>query len=102
MVTPMFSGEDKALEDFLTEDREEELKWHQTSMTETRKLVRDVMQKDWGLGEVVHPKKAKELILQVTISFWFYPSNFNKFFFFMHLFLPFLNSSQFLSHFLYF
>ena len=53
-------------------------------MAETRKLVRDVMQKDWGWGEVVHPEKAKELILQVTISFWSNPSNFNKdsFFFF--------------------
>ena len=40
-------------------------------MAETRKLVRDVMQKDWGWGEVVHPEKAKELILQVTISFRF-------------------------------
>ena len=40
-------------------------------MAETRKLVRDVMQKDWGQGEVVQPKKAKELILQVTISFWY-------------------------------
>ena len=47
-------------------------------MAETRKLVRDIMQKDWGWGEVFHPEKAKELILQVTISFWFYPSNFNK------------------------
>ena len=63
------SGEDEALQDFLTEDREEELKRHQTSMAETRKLVRDVMQKDWGWGEVVHPEKAEELILQVTISF---------------------------------
>ena len=71
-------------------------------MAETRKLVRDVMQKDWGRGEVVHLKKAKELILQVTIPFWFYPSNFNKDFFFMHLSLPFLSSSQFLSYFLYF
>ena len=65
------SGEDEALEDFLTEDREEELKRHKTSMAETRKLVRDVMQKEWGRGEVVHPKKAKELILQVTTSFQF-------------------------------
>ena len=63
------TGEDEALEDFLAKDREEELKWHKTSMAETRKLVRDVIQKDWGWGEVVHPKKAKELILQVTISF---------------------------------
>ena len=63
------TGEDEALEDFLAEDREEELKQHKTSMAETRKLVRDVMQKDWGQGEVVHPEKAKELILQVTISF---------------------------------
>ena len=69
IVTFHISGEDEALEDFLAEDREEELKWHKTSMAETRKLVRDVMQKDWGWGEVVHPEKAKELILQVTISF---------------------------------
>ena len=62
------SGEDEALEDFLAEDREEELKRHKTSMAETRKLVRDVMQKDWGRGEVVHLEKAKELILQVIIS----------------------------------
>ena len=65
----IFPGEDEALEDFLSEDREEELKWHKTSMAETRKLVRDVMQKDWGCGEVVHPKKVKELILQVAIPF---------------------------------
>ena len=72
-------------------------------MAETRKLVRDVMQKDWGWGEVVHPKKAKELILQVTISFQFNcPILVKIFFLFMHLFLHFLNSSQFLSYFLYF
>ena len=64
----IFPGEDEALEDFLAEDREEELKRHKTSMAETRKLVRDIMQKDWGRGEVIHPKKAKELILQVAIS----------------------------------
>ena len=64
-------GEDEALEYFLAKDQEEELQWHKTSMAETRKLVRDVMQRDWGQGEVVHPKKAKELILQVTISFRF-------------------------------
>ena len=67
IVVPCISGEDEALEDFLAEDREEELKRHKTSMAKTRKLVRDVMQKDWGWGEVVHPKKAKELILQVII-----------------------------------
>ena len=65
----IFPGEDEALEDFLAKDWEEELKRHKTSMAETRKLVRDVMQKDWGRGEVVHPKKAKELILQVAIPF---------------------------------
>ena len=69
IITFYITGEDKALEDVLAKDREEELKWHKTSMAETRKLVRDVMQKDWGWGEVVHPEKAKELILQVTISF---------------------------------
>ena len=63
----IFLGEDEALEDFLAEDQEEELKRHKTSMAETRKLVRNVMQKDWGWGEVVHPEKAKELILQVII-----------------------------------
>ena len=41
-------------------------------MAETWKLVRDVMQKDWGWGEVVHPEKAKELILQVIIPSIFY------------------------------
>ena len=71
IITFYISGEDEALEDFLAEDQEEELKWHKTSMAETRKLVRDVMQKDWGWGEVVHPEKAKELIPQVTISFQF-------------------------------
>ena len=72
-------------------------------MAETRKLVRDVMQKDWGRGEVVHPEKAKELILQVTISFRFNcPILAKIFFLFLHLFLHFLNSSQFLSYFLYF
>ena len=65
----MFPGEDEALKDFLAKDQEEELKQHKTSMAETRKLVRDVMQKDWGHGEVVHPKKVKELILQVPICF---------------------------------
>ena len=65
----IFPGEEEALEDFLTKDREEELKWHKTSMAETRKLVRDIMQKDWGRGEVIHPKKVKELILQVAIPF---------------------------------
>ena len=85
----------------MTEDQEEELKRHQTSMAETRKLVRDVMQKDWGRGEVVHPEKAKELILQVTIPFWFNNPISTKIFF-MHFFLPFLNSSQFWSYFLYF
>ena len=66
---PIFPGEDEALEDFLVEDREEELKPCKTSMAETRKLVRDIMQKDWGHGEVIHPKKVKELILQVAIPF---------------------------------
>ena len=65
----IFPGEDEALEDFLAEDREEELKWHKTRMAETRKLVRDVMQKDWGRGEVLYPEKAKDLILQVAILF---------------------------------
>ena len=65
----IFSGEDEALEDFLAEDQEEELKQHKTSMAETRKLIRDIMQKDWGRGEVIHPKKVKELILQVAIPF---------------------------------
>ena len=69
IVVPCISGEDEALEDFLAEDQEEELKRHKTSMAETQKLVRDVMQKDWGWGEVVHPEKAKELILQVLIPF---------------------------------
>ena len=87
----------------MTEDQEEELKQHKTSMAETRKLVRDVMQKDWGRGEVVHPRKAKELILQVTISFRFNCPILGIYFLkFMHLFLHFLNSSQFLSYFLYF
>ena len=65
----IFPGEDEALEDFLAKDQEEELKQHKTSMAETRKLVRDIMQKDWGHGEVIHPEKAKELILQVAIPF---------------------------------
>ena len=65
----IFPGEDEALEDFLAEDWEKELKRHKTSMAETRKLVRDVMQKDWGHGEVVHTEKVKELILQVAIPF---------------------------------
>ena len=65
----IFPGEDEALEDFLAKDQEEELKQHKTSMTETRKLVRDIMQKDWGHGEVIHPEKVKELILQVAIPF---------------------------------
>ena len=65
----LFPGEDEALKDFLAEDWEEELKRHKISMAETRKLVRDIMQKDWGRGEVVHPEKVKELILQVTIPF---------------------------------
>ena len=63
----IFPGEDEALEDFLAEDQEEELKWHKTSMAEARQLVRDIMQKDWGLGEVIHPEKVKGLILQVAI-----------------------------------
>ena len=71
-------------------------------MAETRKLVKDVMQKDCGQGEVVYPEKAKELILQVTISFRFNCPILGKIFLFMHLFLHFLNSSQFLSYFLYF
>ena len=66
---PIFPGEDEALKDFLAKDREEELKQHKTSMAETRKLVRDIMQKDWGCGEVVHPEKVKELNLQVAIPF---------------------------------
>ena len=55
----IFPGEDEALKDFLAEDQEEELKQHKTSMAETRKLVRDIMQKDWGCGEVIHPKRQK-------------------------------------------
>ena len=65
----IFPGEDEALEDFLAKDQEEELKQHRNSMEETRKLVRDIMQKDWGHGEVIRPKKVKELILQVAIPF---------------------------------
>ena len=63
----IFPGEDEALEDFLAKDWEEELKQHKTSMAETRKLVRNIMQKDWSHGEVIHPEKAKEHILQVAI-----------------------------------
>ena len=55
----IFSGEDEALEDFLAKDWEEELKRHKTIMAENRKLVRDIMQNDWGHGEVVHPGKGE-------------------------------------------
>ena len=66
MAFPVFLGEDEVLDEILVEDREEELRHHHSSQAETRKLVRDTMQMDWGRGEVVHPEKAKELILQVT------------------------------------
>ena len=52
----IFPGEDEALEDFLAKDREEELKRHKTSMAETRKLVRDVMQR---IGAVVRWSTSK-------------------------------------------
>ena len=77
MAFLVFLGEDEIL-DFLAEDREEELHHHCTSQAETRKLVRGTMQMDWGWGEVVHPKKVKELILQV-ISFSCVSINLNIF-----------------------
>ena len=66
MAFLVFLGEDEVLDEFLAEDREEELCCHHSSQVETRKLIWDTMQMDWGRGEVVHPKKVKELILQVT------------------------------------
>ena len=65
MAFLVFLGEDKVLDEFLAKDRQEELCCHHTSQVETRKLVQDTMRMDWGRCEVVHPKKAKELILQV-------------------------------------
>ena len=63
-----FQGEDEGLEEFLAEDREAELRRFKTSQAETRKLVRDALQVDWGRGEVVFPNQAKDLIFQVTTS----------------------------------
>ena len=63
-----FQGEDEGLEEFLAKDREAELCHFKTSQAETRKLVRDALQVDWGRGEVVSPDRAKDLILQVTTS----------------------------------
>ena len=63
----LFSGEDEALEAFSAEDQEAEIRWFKGSLAETQKLVQDTLQQDWGRGEVVHPKKAKELILKVII-----------------------------------
>ena len=64
----LFQSKDEGLEEFLAKDREAELCHFKTSQTETRKLVRDTLQVDWGRGEVVSPKRAKDLILQVTTS----------------------------------
>ena len=64
----LFQGEDEGLEEFLAEDREAELCHFKTSQAETRKLVCDALQVDWGRGEVVSPKRVKDLILQVTTS----------------------------------
>ena len=64
----LFQGEDEGLEEFLAEDREAELSRFKTSQAETRKLIHDALQVDWGRAEVVSPKRAKDLILQVTTS----------------------------------
>ena len=61
------SGDDEGLEEFLVEDREAELCQFKNSQAETRKLICDALQVDWGRGEVVSPERAKDLILQVTI-----------------------------------
>ena len=63
-----FQGEDEELEEFLAEDREAELCHFKTSQAETRKLVHDALQVDWGRGKAVFPDLAKDLIFQVTTS----------------------------------
>ena len=64
----IFQDKDEGLEEFLAEDREAELRHFKTSQAETRKLIRDVLQVDWGRGEVVSPERTKDLTLQITTS----------------------------------
>ena len=62
-----FKEPDEALDEFLAEDREAELRCLKSSQAEMRKLVCDALQMEWAIGEVVTPEHAKSLILQVSL-----------------------------------